>query len=90
MKNAHAWLVDPNRQQRNQATPPPSPRKQVQIRLDENQELAVIAAYRSGFTVYEVGAKFGIHRTTVSAIMQRHGVKLRRAPKRPYRVHRSD
>lgn len=47
--------MDPNRQQRNQTAPPPSPRKQVQIRLDESQELAVIAAYRSGLTVYEVG-----------------------------------
>ena len=90
MKNAHAWLVDPNRQERDRATPPQSPRKQVQVRLDESQELAVIAAYRSGLTVYKVGAKFGIHRTTVSAIMRRHEVKMRRAPKRPYRVHGSE
>jgi predicted DNA-binding protein (UPF0251 family) len=61
----------------------PTPRaKQTQRRLTPVEELEAIDAYRSGLTVYEVGEKFGIHRTTVSAIMQRHGVKMRRAPKR--------
>ena len=55
---------------------------QVQRRLSSDEERRVIAAYRSGNTVYEVGAQFGIHRTTVSAILGRHGVKLRRQPKR--------
>ncbi|MBX3100120.1 MAG: helix-turn-helix domain-containing protein [Salinibacterium sp.] len=58
----------------------------MQVRLDAKEELEVIAAYLSGLTVYEIGARFGIHRTTVSAIMQRHGVMMRRAPKRPYQL----
>jgi DNA-directed RNA polymerase specialized sigma24 family protein len=61
----------------------PTPRvKQAQRRLTPAEELEAIAAYRSGLTVYEVGEKFGIHRTTVSAIMRRHGVKMRRSLKR--------
>jgi len=47
-------------------------------------EFAVVEAYRSGRTVYQVGAKFNIHRTTVSGNMQRHGVKLRQQKKRSY------
>jgi transposase-like protein len=62
-------------------------RLQVQRRLSQEDKQRVIVAYCSGKTVYEVGAEFGIHRTTVSAILQRHGVKMRRAPRRPY--HRS-
>jgi DNA-binding NarL/FixJ family response regulator len=59
--------------------------KQVHRRLDVSDEQLVIDAYLTGKTVYEVAEQFKIHRTTVSAIMQRHGVKLRRQPKRPYR-----
>jgi hypothetical protein len=62
--------------------------KQVQRRLDPTEEQRVIEAYLSGKTVYEVGEQFKIHRTTVSAIMRRQGVTLRRQPKRPY--HRRD
>jgi DNA-directed RNA polymerase specialized sigma24 family protein len=58
--------------------------RQVQRRLNPAEERAAVAAYVSGQTVYEVGEKFGIHRTTVSAIMQRHGLKMRRAPKRAH------
>jgi hypothetical protein len=57
----------------------------VQRRPSGDEEQRVVEAYLAGLTVYEVGAQFGIHRTTVSAIMQRHGVRMRRAPRRPYR-----
>jgi hypothetical protein len=57
--------------------------KHHQVRLGPGKEQPVIDAYLSGKTVYEVGAEFGIHRTTVSAILQRHGVPLRRQKKRP-------
>jgi DNA-directed RNA polymerase specialized sigma24 family protein len=57
---------------------------QVQKRLKPDEQLAVVEAYLSGLTVYEVGAQFGIHRTTVIAVMQRHGVKMRRTPRRHY------
>jgi len=33
-------------------------------------------AYLSGKTVYELGRGFGIHRTIVSIILKRHGVRM--------------
>jgi DNA-directed RNA polymerase specialized sigma subunit len=64
--------------------------RQVQRRLDEAEQIKVIKEYQSGLTVYEVGAAFGIHRTTVSAILKRHQVKLRRAVREPHRVRTND
>jgi DNA-binding NarL/FixJ family response regulator len=83
--NAHAWLKSGERRREIEARPVAAPPRQVQRRLDEAEELAAVEAYRSGKTVYEVGQQFGIHRTTVSAIMQRRGVRMRRQAKRPYR-----
>ena len=62
------------------------PEKQRQVRLDADGEQQVIDAYISGKTIYEVGIEVGIHRTTVSAILKRNSVKMRRQPKRPYRM----
>ena len=56
--------------------------KQHQVRLDKIGEQHVIDAYLLGKTIYEVGTELGIHRTTVSAILKRNEVKLRRQPKR--------
>ncbi len=84
-KKAHAWLKSgPNRETRAPRVVESRPR-QAQRRLSEADELAVVAAYQSGKSVYEVGELFKIHRTTASAIMQRRGVKLRRQKKRSYR-----
>jgi hypothetical protein len=58
--------------------------KQHQVRLDKAGEQQAIDAYISGKTIYEVGTQFGIHRTTVSAILKRNSVKMRRMPKRGY------
>jgi len=38
----------------------------------------LIERYQSGATVYELGDQFGIERRTVSAILHRHGVPMRR------------
>jgi len=38
----------------------------------------LIEGYRSGSTVYELGDQFGIERRTVSAILHRRGVPMRR------------
>ena len=37
----------------------------------------MVAGYDSGSTIYELGALYGIHRNTVSQILDRHGVQLR-------------
>jgi hypothetical protein len=46
--------------------------------LDTAQVQQLIASYRSGSTVYELAEVFGIERRTVSAILHRHDVPIRR------------
>lgn len=61
------------------APPPvnrPKPGRARQLDADQVQEL--IAGYQAGATVYELGARFGIDRRTVSTILHRHGVPMRR------------
>lgn len=47
-------------------------------RLDDGQVRELIAGYEGGATVYELGARFGIERRTVSDILHRHEVPMRR------------
>ena len=53
--------------------PPKGFRRQVK-RLSGDEVVRLVDAYRSGRTVYELGREFGIHRTTVGAILRRKGV----------------
>ncbi|MEY8038398.1 MULTISPECIES: sigma factor-like helix-turn-helix DNA-binding protein [Pseudonocardiaceae] len=46
--------------------------------LDDHQVQQLIKGYEAGATVYELGDQFGIERRTVSAILHRHGVAMRR------------
>jgi hypothetical protein len=54
----------------------PKPRQARQLDADQVQEL--IARYQTGATVYELGDGFNIERRTVSNILHRHGVPMRR------------
>jgi hypothetical protein len=71
-------------------TPEPSvikrdrPRRARQLRADQVEQL--VADYRSGATVYELGDRFGIERRTVSNILHRHGVPMRRRGLTPDQV----
>lgn len=60
--------------------PPPAegPRlgRARQLGADQVQEL--IAGYQRGETVYQLGARFGVERRTVSEILHRHDVPMRR------------
>ncbi|MGQ4268610.1 hypothetical protein [Nocardiopsis changdeensis] len=47
-------------------------------RLKPHEVDELIAAYRSGMNVYKLGERFGITRQTVSAILKRHGVEIRK------------
>jgi hypothetical protein len=47
-----------------------------QLTTDEVEEL--IAGYRAGATVYQLGERFGIDRKTVSLVLRRHEVPMRR------------
>jgi|GEM_PF-1057899 len=51
--------------------------RQQQTRLDESEVVRLIAEYRSGSTVYQLAARFGCHRTTVSECLKHHGVPMR-------------
>lgn len=46
--------------------------------LNDDQIQQLMDGYQSGWTVYEPGDQFGIERRTVSAILHRHDVPMRR------------
>jgi DNA-binding CsgD family transcriptional regulator len=46
--------------------------------LSQREVEALIEGYQNGRTVYELGAEFGIHRGTVSKLLKRVGVPMRR------------
>jgi lambda repressor-like predicted transcriptional regulator len=53
------------------------PQKQAQTRLDPEEVAKLAAAYQAGGRVKQLARQFGIHRYTVSSILQREGVTLR-------------
>ncbi|MFQ6396624.1 hypothetical protein ACLMAJ_24550 [Nocardia sp. KC 131] len=54
----------------------PKPRRARQ--LDSPQVAELTTGYQTGATVYELAARFGIERRTVSEILHRHEVPMRR------------
>jgi hypothetical protein len=68
--------------------PPPIDRPKLsrarQLNADQVKEL--IAGYQAGATVYELGARFGVERRTVSNILHRHDVPMRRRGLSPEHV----
>jgi DNA-binding transcriptional regulator LsrR (DeoR family) len=57
---------------------PPSPKKVMrQLRGQDAAELA--AAYQAGVTLKELAVRYGIHRETVSIVLERQGVPRRRS-----------
>jgi hypothetical protein len=51
--------------------------RQAQVRLDPQRAKSLAAAYRAGEAINELAARFGVHRITVTAHLQRLGVELR-------------
>jgi len=62
----------------------PKPGRARQLNKEQVQRL--IEDYQAGATVYELGDRFGINRRTVSAILKRHGVTMRRRGLSPEQV----
>jgi DNA invertase Pin-like site-specific DNA recombinase len=54
--------------------------------LNEQQVERLIAGYLAGATVYELGEEFGIERRTVSQILHRHEVPMRRRGLSPEQI----
>jgi hypothetical protein len=69
------------------APPPTNQRRPERIRhLELDQVEKLIAGYRAGATVYELGDLFGMDRKTVSRILRRHDVRMRRTGLLPEQV----
>lgn len=68
--------------------PPPAnrPKPGRARRLGADQVLELIAGYKGGETVYQLGVRFGIERRTVSEILHRHQVPMRRRGLSPEQV----
>jgi hypothetical protein len=69
------------------APPPvdrPKPGRARQLDADQVQEL--IAGYQAGSTVYELGARFGVDRRTVSKILHQNDIPMRRRGLSPDQV----
>lgn len=70
-----AKLPDPS-------SPAPPLRVRPQVRtarqLDARQIAQLIAGYRAGATVFELGERFGINRRTVGIILGRNAVRTRK------------
>jgi DNA invertase Pin-like site-specific DNA recombinase len=73
--NPPAWLEGlPKLLARARSTPRPRDRpsaRQVQVRLDARQVNDLAAAFQDGRTMKELAKQYGIHRTTVSALLRR-------------------
>jgi hypothetical protein len=54
--------------------------------LDSRQIQELILGYTAGATVYQLGEQFGVDRRTVSAILHRHDVPMRRRGLSPQQI----
>ena len=53
-------------------------KRTTQPRLSDEKVRQIVTAYETGKTVYELAAEYGCHRVTISAVLKRRGVILRR------------
>lgn len=51
-------------------------RQQQKHEFSENEVAEMVRRYRTGDNVYELAKAFGCHRSTVSAVLKRNGVKV--------------
>lgn len=72
LETLKSLLNEPPTQQRLPLEP-----RQRQNHLGKSEQLKVVQAYQAGNSVYEIAKQLIITRNTASAILKRHGVKLR-------------
>jgi hypothetical protein len=58
--------------------------RQAHHRLRPPEVMELIEAYQQNEPVNQLALRFGIHRVTVTALLRRHGVEMRRAGLRPH------
>jgi DNA-directed RNA polymerase specialized sigma24 family protein len=67
-------------------TPPPTQR---QRRLGRAEQEELVARYQAGDLMTELAERYGIHRRTVSAILERHSVPTRASGLAPEQIQRA-
>lgn len=83
-------LLEPRRWGADPATlARPRSRSQVQRHLDPEEQIAVVTMYQAGKTINAVAREFKLHRTTVTAILDRHDVVVRSRSMSPQQVRRA-
>lgn len=63
-------------------------KRTTQPRLSDEKVSQIVAAYKAGKTVYELAVEYDCHRVTISAVLKRQGVALRRASPTPEQIDR--
>lgn len=58
----------------------------TQPRLSDEKVGQIVASYEAGKTVYELAVEYAYHRVTISAVLKRQGVALRRASPTPAQI----
>lgn len=61
-------------------------KRTTQPRLSGEKVSQIVTAYEAGKTVYELAAEYGCHRVTISAVLKRQGVSLRRTSPTPEQI----
>lgn len=77
LRKAHRHLRRSSYQERSESTSR-TPRK-AQPRISSEGADRIVEGYTAGKTVYELADEFKCHRVTVSALLKRRGISLRRA-----------
>lgn len=52
--------------------------RQRQVHLPAKRQMELVDRYKAGATQRELAREYGVHRTTVSSILDRHGAERRR------------
>ena len=63
--------------------------RQTQRRLRGPETSELVAGYQAGATVYDLADQFGVHRHTVSEILERRGVARRYRKLSPQQIERA-
>lgn len=61
-------------------------KRAVQPRVSDEQTVRIVEGYKAGRTVYELAAEFGYNRVTISAVLKRQSIALRRTSPTPQQI----
>jgi site-specific DNA recombinase len=64
-------------------------KKQIHRRLRRSEIDELLAGYKAGATVYQLAERFGIHRETVSLLLERERIPRRNRPLSPVQIEQA-